>query len=343
MNLNKFDKRLTVVIPGFNTPDEWWRRCLESVLLAIGEDDEVICVDDASNQQSAFLQKLPDIDTRVKVIWRKSNGGLSVARNTALDMAKGAFVTFVDSDDCVNPGVFTRAIAYLQQTNSDIVIYGVKVIWVEDGLMKVDLPDDRNYGILSPNDVLELLRRCLLNYAWNKIYSRSFLEKNAGVSKSPLRFVPEGMPCEDILFNLTCIQASAKWCSIAYPGYTYYRTRNTLLSTYKSSSNKGLQLATIAWKQYKSNVPQAQTVLGNAGEFSELDLLRMEWKNIWMPNSPFSLWARWQWLCAHPKLGGLLTYIRMLLYVILRRWFYFRPVRRWHIRRMFSNIQQLRI
>ena len=49
--------RLTVIIPGYNTPEAWWRRCLDSVRGACGPNDEIICVDDGSSIDASFLNK----------------------------------------------------------------------------------------------------------------------------------------------------------------------------------------------------------------------------------------------------------------------------------------------
>ena len=92
--------KLSVIIPGYNTPEAWWRRCVDSVKRPLGPDDEIILVDDGSSDGAKFLDTLG-----CKVI-HKQNGGLASARNAGMAVAQGEFVTFVDSDDEVMPGTF---------------------------------------------------------------------------------------------------------------------------------------------------------------------------------------------------------------------------------------------
>ena len=323
-------KRLTVIIPGYNTPEQWWRCCIYSVVRAIGSMDEIIIVDDGSGKPVSLSSLGFTNDPRISVL-RKENGGLSSARNAALEIAKGKYVSFVDSDDCVESSVYEKCIQMLEQHAQDICVFGVKTIWVAENLMKIDCPESKVYGCLDPQGLKDLLNRRLFNYAWNKVYCRSFLEGNG----APLRFDPNGMPCEDTIFNLSCISRGARWCSIDCVGYAYYRTSSSLLSTYKPSNIKGEIAGAEAWRAYKASVKNAREVLGSYGETSKDELLNLEWRNIWQPKSPYSLMGRWKWLKENPKLGGVVTFIKAVLFTMARRFLYFRTIRRWRIRRMY--------
>lgn len=317
--------RLSVIVPGCNTPENWWRRCVES-LLKTGAD-EIVCIDDGSRVRPDFLNEYP-----VKTIFREKNEGLAAVRNAALEVAQGEFVTFVDSDDEVEPETFNRCLSQLEKTGADIAVYGVRVIWVGDGLAKEDVPTfDIQGRQLTPTDVKALYDGCLLNYSCNKVYRRSFLVKNG------LRFERDGMPCEDIIFNLSCILAGAKFCMVPYVGYVYYRTRGTLLSKYKQSGKIGLMLADKMWKRYKIENPGEREVLGEMGELSETVRMAEDWRNIWLPGSPFGLLRRWEWLKQHPQLGGAGAFAKMMLFMLVRRYFYFRPLRRVHTKRLFPT------
>ena len=305
--------RLSVVVPGYNTPMALWQRCMGSLLNAIGNDDEIICVDDGSDvevSKSWFADGNGIVDSRIKVI-RKRNGGLSSARNAAIEVVGGEYVSFVDSDDEVCPEAFERCIDKLTSTASDICIYGVKVTWIDEGLAKIDQPDDCFYGELAPRDVSVLSDRWLFNYACNKVYRAEFIQSH------DLRFDDDGMPCEDVIFNLNCVMARARWCSVDYVGYIYYRTGITLLSKYKLSSYAGLKLASATWKRYKLEFPEAKKVFGGYGELTSAAIDAAEKRNRLRPGSPY-------WL------SGPYNFLRKLLYV--------RPVRRWRLKRMFPGV-----
>ena len=334
--INNIPKRLTVVIPGYNTPDHWWRRCIYSVMGAIQADDEVIIVDDGSEVPVSLSRLGIHPDPRVSVL-RKENGGLSSARNYALGVAQGKYVAFVDSDDVVEPCAYEKSVRMLDQSEQDICIFGVKTIWTEERLMKQDVPDCKIYGYLQPQDLKVLLKQCLFNYACNKVYRRSILDGNG----THLRFDVNGMPCEDTIFNLACISRGARWCSVGYVGYIYYRTNGSLLSSYKPSNIKGEIAGSEAWIRYKSSDHRIREVLGSYGETSPYELQKLEWRNIWMPKTPYSLWERWRWLKDNPKLGGMATFFKMMLFVAARRFLYYRPIRRWRIRRQYPHAQEI--
>lgn len=327
-------KKLSVIIPGYNTPEAWWRRCVDSVKRALGPDDEIILVDDGSSDGAKFLDAWG-----CKVIHKK-NGGLASARNAGMVVAQGEYVTFVDSDDEVLPEAFERCLAQIKKTASDICIYGVRTVWVDDGLQKIDVCEDRACGQLTPSDIRDLSRRCLMNYAWNKIYRTGFLREHQ------ISFDPEGMPCEDIIYNLECVMAGAKWCSVAYVGYVYYRTSGTLLSKYKRTGFVGIRHGADAWRRFaeQSGEISDETLrrwLSDRCALTDDALVRMEWNNIWMPASPYTLVGRWKWLRERPSVGGVATYLKMAIYVFLRRHFYWRPVRRWNIRRQYPQVENI--
>ena len=92
MDMNLSKKRLTVIIPGYNTSDYCWRRCIASVMNAIGVMDEIIVVDDGSEPPVDLLRLGLNEDSRISLL-RKGNGGLSSARNAALEIATTRPVT----------------------------------------------------------------------------------------------------------------------------------------------------------------------------------------------------------------------------------------------------------
>lgn len=293
--------RLSVIIPGYENPSWRWFRCVDSVLAALGPDDEIVCVDDGSKKNI-----LPDFnDPRIRYVRCKDNAGLSAARNAGLEASQGKYVTFVDSDDEVMNDVYAKTIAQMEVTGSDIGFFGVLTDWINDGLVCFDRADTRMYGNLTATEVKDLSDRHLLNYACNKVYSREFIKQ------ANLRFDPNGMPCEDIIFNLGCIVAGAKWCSVDVLGYRYNHTSNSLLGSYRPNNLIGLKRAREAWRAYKHFDAVAAQVFGKAGEPSDEELAQAESRN---------------------------QRRKSYFYQLLRKWLYIRPIRRWNIRRTNKRI-----
>lgn len=325
---------LSVIIPGYNTPQTFWERCLKSVLVNLEKADEVICVDDGSAVRPDFLADLAKTDSRIKVIFLDYNVGLPSARNEGLSIARGDFVTFVDSDDEILPGVYADSLATIKACDADIAVFGVNSIWVAERLSRRTIPSKTDYGVLSASDVKKLYEDSLLNYAWNKVYRRSFL------SSHDIVFNPDGVPCEDIIFVLECIIKRARWVGVKRVGIHYYRLHNTLLSRYKKTYVKGTQAANRAWRGYKAAY-DAEKLLGQMGETSEDGILRGEWDNIWRLKSPYTLRGRLKYAKDRPQLHGGRPnwfFLKKMVYSILRRWFYIRPIQRWHIKRTYTGV-----
>ena len=120
------DKRplVTAVIPVYRT-QQYLRLCVDSVLFQTHRNLQIILVDDGSPDGcpkicDAYAKR----DERILVI-HKRNGGVSSARNAALDAARGEFVTFIDSDDCVAPDLVEQLLATYRHFGGGIPVCAV--------------------------------------------------------------------------------------------------------------------------------------------------------------------------------------------------------------------------
>jgi glycosyltransferase involved in cell wall biosynthesis len=112
--------KISVFIPVYNA-EEYLRRCLGSVVNQTLEDIEIICVDDKSTDGSLkILREYEAKDKRFRIIAKEKNGGESVARNTALALAKGEYVGSVDNDDELDLDFFEKLYALAKETGADI-------------------------------------------------------------------------------------------------------------------------------------------------------------------------------------------------------------------------------
>ena len=331
--------RLSVVIPGYNTPKAWWRRCVHSVLAACGPNDEVICVDDGSTTPVAsFWQEVSDGDERARLLPLKENLGQAVARNSALDIARGEFITFVDSDDEILPESYSRCFEVQNEFDSDISVYGVKVIWTADRLYKEDSLPTRNLGRLDGKALARLVKNCLFDYTCNKVYRRAFLDANK------IRFEAAANPGEDSVFNLKCVLCDATWAVTAYLGYVYYRYDGSSLSRYAPNIKMSVIRRSEMWRLCMDKCEGARMLLDGRGETRDCDIGLVEWKNLWNRGSPFSVLQKWQYLSANPlvaRMPLLLEFFYMWLYSFLRRYFYFSCIRQRHIRKQFPQVKLL--
>ncbi len=120
---------ISVIIPVYKT-EEYLKTCVTSVLNSEYSNLQIILVDDGSPDNCPMLcDELAGLDKRIEVI-HKENGGLSSARNAALDIVKGEYVTFIDSDDLIKSDMISDMYDVAVKEGCDIVQTGM--IMTED-------------------------------------------------------------------------------------------------------------------------------------------------------------------------------------------------------------------
>lgn len=166
---------ITVIIPVYNT-EAYLRRCLDSVCGQTYGNLEIICVNDGSTDGSqAILEEYAARDARVKVLVQE-NAGQAVARNRALDVARGKWVTGVDSDDWIEPDTYESAIACADD-EVDIIHFGT---WVEDDSPQARPVSDGGYTEVKVDGKTAMTPEILAGtdvYIWNKLFRRETIEK----------------------------------------------------------------------------------------------------------------------------------------------------------------------
>ncbi len=126
---------ISVIVPIYNV-ENYLEKCIDSILNQTYQNLEVILVDDGSPDNCAKIcDEYANKDSRV-VVLHKENGGVSSARNLGLEKAKGEFITFVDSDDYLEPTMYEKLIQKQQLENLDIVFARYKEIY-ESGEVKI--------------------------------------------------------------------------------------------------------------------------------------------------------------------------------------------------------------
>ncbi len=110
---------ISIIIPVYNV-DLYLDSCIESVVKQTYGAIQIILIDDGSTDNcSEICDKWATLDNRIEILHKK-NGGLSDARNTGVLKAKGEFITFIDSDDIVEPTFIEYLYRAITQTRADI-------------------------------------------------------------------------------------------------------------------------------------------------------------------------------------------------------------------------------
>lgn len=114
---------LSIIIPVYNA-EKYIGVCLDSLLNQDISDYEILCINDGSTDGSlAVLEHYAAMHSNIRII-SKENGGVTTARNTGLENARGDFIWFVDADDFVKENVLGRFQELIQQNNCDRLIIG---------------------------------------------------------------------------------------------------------------------------------------------------------------------------------------------------------------------------
>lgn len=119
--------KFSVVVPMYNV-ESYLGECVNSIRRQTLEDIEIILVDDGSPDRCGEMaEEYAKLDNRIKVIHR-ANGGLGPARNSGIEVAKGEYIGFVDSDDWIEPDMYERLYSAAISSNADVVYTGLKTV-----------------------------------------------------------------------------------------------------------------------------------------------------------------------------------------------------------------------
>lgn len=115
---NTYENELvSVVIPTYNS-EKYLEKTVACVLSQTYPHLEIVLVDDCSKDNTrALIEKLAQKDPRIRYHFQAKNGGAAIARNTALSLAKGRYIAFLDSDDIWEPTKLEKQLRLLQQNH----------------------------------------------------------------------------------------------------------------------------------------------------------------------------------------------------------------------------------
>jgi glycosyltransferase involved in cell wall biosynthesis len=199
---------LSVIIPVYRV-EATLDRCVESVLRQHVDDMEVILVDDGSPDHCPELcDQWAAKDGRIRVI-HKENGGLSDARNAGIDMAKGDYITFVDSDDWIADNTYAPLLE--KMGGIDILEYAI----ANRLSLGEHCYDDINEYWLNE-------RAYTHTYAWNKLYRRQLFDD--------VRY-PKGRIFEDIYILPQLLRKAQRVATTSHGGYHYWTNPTGITAT----------------------------------------------------------------------------------------------------------------
>ena len=163
---------ISIIIPVYNV-EAYLQKCLDSVISQIYRNIEIILVDDGSTDNSGKIcDEYAEKDERINV-YHQQNGGVSRARNVGLEVAKGQYISFVDSDDYIDCELLQQVVTKANHQEFDIIIFGYNEIKTS-GIYPIPIDPDIMLHNKRETILEDVLTDRIPNFLWNKIYKKNY-------------------------------------------------------------------------------------------------------------------------------------------------------------------------
>lgn len=240
---------VSIIVPIYKV-EKYIEKCVLSLINQSYKNIEIILVDDGSPDNSGnIIDELASTDSRVKVI-HKQNGGVSVARNSGLQLAKGDYIMFVDGDDWVDDSYVSYFVNLVEKNNCSV---GMNIRCYTNSYMDSTGQSDNHYYISAEKAMEWIYSGHIFVGVWNKIYHTELLVKNN------IRFNPEIWYGEGMLFNIECVQYVD--CIAIGEKCVYHQTfnPNSAMRDFNLKSNQcGIKSLDIQKKIWKKTSPEVE-------------------------------------------------------------------------------------
>lgn len=215
-------KLISIIVPAYNI-EKYIGRCLDSILGQTYTNLEIIVVDDGSTDNTGrIVDEYATKDDRIKVI-HQENAGLSGARNSALLLAQGDYIGYVDGDDYITPDMYRKMLIACEENNAEIAVCGYNRIEDESNIVIESTVDENGEDIyvLSQEKAIEIyLSDCekyhIYNSVWSKLFRRDIISR--------FNF-PTGKNSEDIIYTTRAFCNISKCVFVNSPLYYYVADR----------------------------------------------------------------------------------------------------------------------
>ena len=223
---------VSVVIPAYNA-ERYIERALVSCLCQTHVELEVLVVDDGSVDKTTDIVKSLAADPRVQLIELGANGGVSNARNAALDRATGTWIAPLDADDAMTEDRIALLVAEAERTGADLVHDDLLLLRDGEEFPFATLTESTG-GRIDPTIAVDLDELIDCEVGGRSSYRlgltrplirRSFIETNT------IRYDPALRVGEDYRFYMECVLAGATWVQIPGAHYVYVQRDGSATSS----------------------------------------------------------------------------------------------------------------
>ncbi len=198
----------SIIVPIYNA-EKYINRCIESVICQTYPFWQLILVDDGSPDQVSAKCASYLNDSRI-LYKRKTNGGVSSARNYGITLATGDYISFLDADDYLDSQCLEKCASYLAQGNLDVLQFGHSILSKEDDLI------ERVGADFGPTDNVNYIKsNTFQKSVWATVCRRQIITNNSLAFDETIRLA------EDQLFVLDLLQHANRVMQISDSLYNY--------------------------------------------------------------------------------------------------------------------------
>ena len=252
------------VITIFYNSEQFLEKCVRSYAAQSRKDFEVLFVNDGSTDRSLSVleESLKGTELDFKILSHDVNYGISVARNTGLDAVSGDIVSFVDSDDYIEPDYIDTLLRAHEDSSHDLMLFGVNKF-------NNDIGRGDNHAFGLENEVVsfkEYLKRVGFNlpgyYYVQMVFRKEIIDANR------LRFFPGCSPGEDVEFMLKYFCYVDTIFSIPDVLYTYVIHGSNVTSRSPARFNYhywGITERLHSWLEAHTEIPGERREMVNMG------------------------------------------------------------------------------
>lgn len=219
--------KISIIVPVYNSAN-FLERCITSLVNQTIQDTEIILINDGSTDNSLEIcKKFAKIDSRITVL-SQENQGQSKARNAGIDIAKGDYIGFVDSDDWIDLDFYEKLYNAALENDADIAAAGI--IRLNKKSKNFHLRFEKTEATNNADRKFELCDVPDKSYVINKIYK---LKK---LNKLNIRF-EDGVIYEDVIFTPQVLYYTDELVTVPGTYYYYWRHANSTVKLRNKKAN----------------------------------------------------------------------------------------------------------
>jgi glycosyltransferase involved in cell wall biosynthesis len=220
--------KISVILPVYNT-SYYLNQCLDSIIYQTFTNIEIICINDASEDNSLeILEEYLKKDGRIKIINLKQNLGLGAVRNIGLNASRGEYIGFVDSDDWIEMDMYEKLVQVSLGVNNADLVTSSKIYQNDGGNQKIVEHIPAKISNYSNEEINKYICRNLSAALWMTIIKRELFFNN-------FLFFAEGLMHEDVPIAHALYCSASNISIVDLPFYHYRVNNNSLTNTAKDN------------------------------------------------------------------------------------------------------------